>query len=115
MTVKGKFTLAFLMSASFTAIANQSTGPVSLVSVANWIGTPNNPKEELHIQTDQAQPTNPANCSKYNRYVLLDASDISKTMVLTAYTSKQKIAFNIWVGRCTADNYPQITKVTLTE
>jgi hypothetical protein len=100
---------------STTLLANEPTGPIKITSLINWIGTRNNPNEVVLVKTNQSQLTNPANCSKTDVYYLDVASEISRSMLLTAFTAKINVNLNIYSGGCSSDDRPLIISISLVE
>lgn len=98
---------------SLPAIANQATGDVMVTSIGNWVGTANAPNESLTVVTDQSLLTNPAQCTKVDAYHVEPASNISRSMLLTAYTAQKQVNLVIHGGGCSLDNRPVIVAITL--
>lgn len=107
-------TLIACIAVIFTGsiFANESTGPVQITKISNWVGTANNPNEELLIQTS-GDFTNPALCTATGIYFLGTASKVSQSMILTAYASNRPANLVIWNGGCSDGNRPVVVQVTL--
>ena len=97
----------FFLSPSLVQAANVGTGSVKITKMENWVGA-----SGLYIKTDQSQLTNPAGCSSTDKYHLATtASDISQSMILSAYIAGKLLNFVIFGGGC-SDNRPQIVAVS---
>lgn len=106
-------TLIVMLFAASDVFANESTGEVQITQITNWVGTVNSPSENLFIKTDQTLNTNPSGCTNSSQYILLGSSTISRSMLLTAFTAKIKLALTIAGGGCSSDNRPLIAAITL--
>lgn len=100
------------LSANLAAAQSHLTGPVKIVNVTNVVGTASNPVEAILVKTDEATITNPAGCSFLYSYYL-DASNISRSMVLAALASNATVEFNLSQTLCSSDNRPIIVKLTV--
>ena len=102
MNILSKVSCLFALSTfSVVSLANTSTDYVKILALTNWVGTTNNPSEALYIKTGQVTVTNPAECSAPKDYYLGDTSEISKSMLLAALTTKTEV--NLVINGCSPD------------
>lgn len=110
MLLKTTLTTLLLLS-SVSVTSNENTGAVQITDFENWNGS-----EALLVRTNQTTKTNPANCNLTGRYYLPDtASDISRSMILSAFLANQEVKFTIYSGGCSSnDNDSKATIVSVT-
>ncbi|SDK25229.1 hypothetical protein [Microbulbifer yueqingensis] len=97
-----------MLACGLTHGSNMQTAAVKIVAVENWTSG-----DGLYIKTDEASLVNPFDCRYEDKYHMAGgASDISKSMVLTAYASGKPVIFTIIGSQCSADR-PQIVMVKL--
>ncbi|MEW6995699.1 hypothetical protein AADZ84_15725 [Colwelliaceae bacterium MEBiC 14330] len=94
----------------FSGIANAAnigTGSVKVTKMENWVGD-----STVFIKTNQSELTNPAGCTVTDKYHLpTSASDISRSMLLSAYHADKAINIVIAGGAC-MNNRPQIVAIS---
>lgn len=103
--------LAILLFATFPVFAaNETSGKTKVTRIENWVA-----EDGLFIKTEQPQLTNPANCLITDKYVLAaTATNVSRSILLTAYAAKLSLSMVIYGGGCIGDR-PMVVAVTLSE
>ncbi|GAB2504109.1 hypothetical protein [Microbulbifer agarilyticus] len=97
-----------LFSSSSTLANNANTGTTEILKIENWTAS-----EGLYIHTAQTSLTNPAGCTVLDKYHMSpEASNMSKSMVLSAYTAKSQVSMTILGSGCSS-NRPKIVSVVL--
>jgi len=101
-----------LIALCFTAnvYANQATSITKITQIQNWTSG-----EALYVWTSESTKTNPNNCSySANYHMPSSTSELSKSMLLTAYAAQKDVKLTIYGGGCSSSR-PQIVAVQLVD